>query len=81
MCWLQDIFKLSSVLTGNLHQLHESVKQLASKVLSAATDAASKQLLPECAGGWWRWVAVGLLLRERKRESIFAVVVAWETCC
>lgn len=51
---LQDINDLSVPLTSNLHELLESVKQLGNKVLSpsaAAADAASKQLLPELAGG------------------------------
>lgn len=49
---MQDLYDLSTALTGNLHELLELVKGLAHKVLapSAAASAATKQLLPELAG-------------------------------
>lgn len=52
----QDLYSLSTALTGNLHELLESVKHLSNQALAAATAAApaaataAKQLLPELAG-------------------------------
>jgi hypothetical protein len=52
---LQDISSLSAPLTANLHELLESVKHLAHKVLApsstpSAADGSGKQLLSELAG-------------------------------
>lgn len=46
----QDLYSLSTGLTGNLHELLESVKHLSNQALSSAGAAAAKQLLPELAG-------------------------------
>lgn len=56
VCAAQDLYSLSTALTGNLHELLESVKHLSNQALAATTAAApaaataAKQLLPELAG-------------------------------
>ena len=51
---MQDLYGLSTALTGNLHELLEAVKGLANKVLGPAAAAgagtASQQWLAELAG-------------------------------